>query len=126
MPEIDFRKLCVQFREKLDEAFIEGIERRLGQDFDEALEKRPKDLLISILQNVHLYYVSPYEMTIELSKYLSETYHILNFSLAFSERYEYPIGEKIEEAAKLVNAFYEMIEAIGLSEFFAKEGKKWW
>jgi hypothetical protein len=125
LSDIDFGKLCIQFREKLGAPFIERLERRISQDFDEALEKRPKDLFIGILQELHLYYVGPHEMVLDISDYMAVTYEISDFSLAFSEGHKYPASEKIEEAKKIVNAFYDMTEAIGLSDF-VKKSTRWW
>jgi hypothetical protein len=95
MSEIDFRELCKLLSGKLSQAFIERIERRLGQDFAEALEKKPNELLTNILQDIHMYYVSPYEMAIELSEYLGEVHGISKFSLSFSENYDFPLSEKV-------------------------------
>src|SRR5208337_4742340 len=98
MSEIDYRKLCIQFRDKLSISFIERIERRLSLDFEEALKEKPKDLLLSILQDIHLYYVSPQEMAFEVAAYLKAVYDLPRFSLALSENHDiYPI-EKTEEA----------------------------
>ena len=94
-------------------------------EFDEAIEKRPKDLLVNILQNVEMSFVAPYEMCLEVSNYLSQNYGIKNSSLVFSEKYEYQLGERIGEAKKIVNTFHEMIEELGLSEYFVKEKGEW-
>jgi hypothetical protein len=126
MSEIDYGKLCIQFKQKLSRPFIERIERRLSLDFEEALKEKPKDLLLSILQDIHLYYVSPQEMTFEVAAYLEAIYDISRFSLALSEDHDIYPAEKTEEAIQFVNAFYTMVESLGLAESFEKRREIWW
>jgi hypothetical protein len=44
----------MQFKEKLLASSIERIERSIGQDFEEALKEKPKELLVSILQDIRI------------------------------------------------------------------------
>jgi len=126
MSNIDFAKVCMRFREKLSVTFIERIERRLGESWEKVLEEKPKDLLVAVLQDIRLYYVNPYEMILEMSELLKQTYGISCFSLSFSERYDFPISEKIEEASKIVNSFYEMTESLGFGQMFMRSTRRWW
>lgn len=126
MSQIDYGKLCIQFKEKLSKSFIERIERRLSLDFEEALKEKPKDLFLSILQDIHLYYVSPYEMSIEVKAYLEEKYDVSKFSLALSENYDFYLSDKIEEAVRFVESFYAMVKSLGFAEIFAKQREAWW
>jgi hypothetical protein len=126
MSEIDHRKLCLQFKEKLSKSSLERIERKLNMDFDEALKEKPKDLLLSILQDVHTYYVSSYEMAIELKTYLEKVHGVARFSLALSENYDLNLSDKIEDAAEFVSAFYTMTKSIGFADAFIKQSKAWW
>jgi len=126
MSNIDFRKICIKFKQKLTPSFIEGIERRIGQDFDKACEEQPELLLTNILQNVHLSYIIPLEMTLELSEYLENVHGISKFSLALSPSYDFPASEKTDETSRIVNSFYEMVEALGLENLFERKTEKWW
>jgi len=126
MADIDFRKVCIKFKEKLAPSFIAGVERRIGQDFEKALEEKPELLLTNILQNIHLTYIIPLEMTLELSEYLEDVHGISKFSLALSQSYDFPASEKTDEASRIVNSFYEMVEALGLKALFERKKEKWW
>jgi hypothetical protein len=126
MEEVDFRKVCIQLKERLPLSFIERIERRVGQDFEETLREKPEQLLTNILQDIQLYYVRPFEIALELSAYLRSVHDIAQFSLALSEAYDFPISEKIDEAHKIVNTFYEMTDRLGFEKVFTRETEEWW
>ena len=127
MSQVDFRKTCLKLTKQLSKAFIERIERRLGQNFDEALEEKPRELLISVLRDIQLYYVGPFEYVLDMSKYLKERYDISQFFLSLSKNYDYPVSERIEEASRIVGTFYEMVRSLGFQELFMMGSRgKWW
>ena len=127
MSQVDFRKTCFKLTKQLSRAFIERIERRLGQNLDEALEEKPRELLIRVLQDIQLYYVGPFEYVLDMSKYLKERYDISQFFLSFSKNHDYPVSEKIEEASRIVGTFYEMVGSLGFQELFMMGSRrKWW
>ncbi len=127
MSEVDFKGTCLKLSDKLSRTFLERIERRLGQSFKVTLEEKPKELLITILQDIQLYYISPFEYILEMSKYLKERYDISQFFLSLSKNYDYPVSEKIEEALRIVETFYKMVRSLGFEEIFVKGSQgKWW
>jgi len=126
MSERDFGKICIKFAEKLGPAFIERIERRIGQDFEKAVEDKPKEILIIILDDINLRFILPLEMCLDIGAYLTEVYDIKFFDLALSERYHLNIGERKGEIAKFLGSFYQMVEELDLSEMFMRSKKSWW
>ena len=62
---------------------------------------RPKEVLTRILQDVYIRYVCPYEMAINVSNYLQENFDIRDFSLSLSEKYDFPMSEKVQEGKLL-------------------------
>jgi len=126
MGEVDHRKVCIRLKERLPPTFIERIERRVGQDLEEALREKPEQLLTTILQDIHLYYIRPFEIALELSEYLKSVHNISQFSLALSEGFDFPLSEKIDEAHKIVKTFYEMSEKLGFEKAFTRKTEKWW
>jgi hypothetical protein len=125
MSEVDFRRVCKKFREKLSREFIERIERRIGQDFEEALKEKPEELLMLILQDIHLHYVGPFEVALELREYL-RVHDISQFSLSLSKNYDFPLSKREGEASAIINAFYGMVHSLGFDQLFSREKMKWW
>jgi hypothetical protein len=126
MSQADFGKICQKLRSKLTTAFIERIERRLGQDFEDSLAEKPRELLVNILQDLHLYYIVPFEIVLELSEYLKKTFDISEFSLSLSPEYDFQISKKTKEAFGIVQAFYDMVSSLGFEQMFAKNVGRWW
>ena len=122
----DFRRVCKKIVDKFGLNFIERIERRIGEDFEKALDERPKDLLITILEDIHLRFIIPFEMVLQTSDYLSEIYGIKDFSLALSEGYHLSLSKRQQEIERFVDSFYRMVEDLGLLEQFGKQKKRWW
>jgi hypothetical protein len=126
LSKIDYGKICVRFKEKLGDAFIERIERRIGQDFETAAKENPDKLLSSIIEDVHLYYVLPFEMTLETAEYLKEKYEIEKFSLAMSPEFVLSPTQKMDDIKKFVEQFYSMVKELGFAEKFMRSRTKWW
>jgi hypothetical protein len=119
-------KTCILFKEKLGDAFIEKVERRIGQDFETAVKENPDKLLGSIIEDVHLYYVLPFEMTLETAEYLKEIYGIEKFSLAVSPEFAFSPNQKMDDIKKFVEQFYSMVKELGFAEKFMRSRTKWW
>jgi len=79
-----------------------------------------------MLEDIHLYYVMPFEMSAEVSDFLRENYEISEYSLAFSEGYDFPLSQKLEKMSSIITSFYEMIETIGFEGLFKRNYLKWW
>lgn len=126
MSDPEFRKICLKFIEKLGSDFPSRIERSLGQDFEKAVEMRPKEVLTRILQDVYIRYVCPYEMAINVSNYLQENFDIRDFSLSLSEKYDFPMSEKVQEGKLFVDKFYDMLKTLGLEEVINSQKQKRW
>jgi hypothetical protein len=126
MEKIDFTRLCGLFKEKVGMTFIERVERRIGQDFEIAIKENPEKLLGSILQDIHHYYVLPFEMTLEIAEYLNEKYQISEISFAFSPEFKLSLTNKIEDVKKFVEQFYLMANELGFAEKFKRSYVKWW
>jgi hypothetical protein len=123
---INYGKICRQFKEKLGDAFIRRVERRIAQDFGVAVEENPYKLLVSIIEDIHLYFVSPFEMTMEIADYLKEKYEVDKFSLALSSDFYLSPTENMDEIKRFVKQFYLMIKELGFSQKFTGNRIKWW
>jgi len=126
LSKIDYGKICIRFKEKLGDAFIERIERRIGQDFEIAVKENPDKLLSSIIEDVHLHYVAPFEMTMEIAEYLKENYEIEKFSLALSSEFDFSPTAKMDDIKKFVEQFYFVVEELGYAGKFTRSPLKWW
>ena len=126
MTEEDFRRICRKFADKLGPTFIERVERRIKEDFEKALEKDPKRLLIAIIEDIHLRFILPFEMSLQIGAYLAELYDIKDCILALSERHYLYLSERQEEIRRFVDSFYRMVRELGLEEQFKKQEERWW
>lgn len=126
MFKVDYAKVCIKLREKFGDNFIERVERRMGMDFEVALSQKPTELLVSMLEDLYLYYVLPYEQILEISEYLASVYDIREFSLAFSEREVLPVSEHLKDVEDYVRSFYTMVESLGFRDRFVRKKEKWW
>lgn len=126
MSKIDYGKICRQFKEKLGDDFIRRVERRIARDFEIAVEENPYKLLENIIEDVHLYLVSPFEMIMEIADYLKEKYEIDKFSLALSPDFYLSPAEKMDEIKGFVKQFYLMVKELGFSDKFTRNRIKWW
>ncbi|RLG50454.1 MAG: hypothetical protein DRO00_08650 [Thermoproteota archaeon] len=124
--ENDLRIICKKFADKLGPSFIERIEKRIKEDFEEALERSPKELLIAIFEDIHLRIILPFEMSLQIGTYLSEVYDINDYILALSEKHYLHFGKSQQEIKRFVDSFYRMIEELGLEERFRKQEVRWW
>jgi hypothetical protein len=126
MSDHDLSEICFRFKAKLSQAFVERLEKSLGEDFEYAVKSDSKKVLLRILQDIHLYYVTPYEMVLETGQYLKEVHQIPDFSIALSTQAKIDFGERIPQIRKFVESFYSMVTTLGFEEELRKHSTRWW
>jgi len=116
----DLREACIRITKTLGKDFIERIERKIGQEFEESLELNPKLVMSAILDELYTRYVMPFEMILEISEYLFGNYDIRKFGFAFSEYDTFIASKYLDEIREFINDFYIMIEALDFTEKFRR------